>query len=377
MVHTWRSFGAPIIAKNNRSNHQENAAITTHEETSSTIRENGPAKKTAESFSEKIRKSEESISKLRTHSEKGTCPKTLRYNARVNITPDDDFKRDIALIRKNAQQKYLDALIKFHYRRVERNKIELNRIKQLQSRKSSDAKQSRDKAHSVVSDPNAINHTEKIENIQKGMNELKQMMLDVEKNENKEFKVNLIPMCLLCLRITLKGKRRTKSAICTIKRHERRKKRRRDIYQKKKKQEKNKRYIKNLSNLELTQAQINLLLRGLKFIPTSVTNEGHIRTQLLNGFKAFARRMRVQYIFYGHDKEPHSFHVKSNWEPPVQTSVTLESYLEEVKTEIAEVRISEPKYNLPINYERQALKELKQNNNIIVKKADKGTSTDE
>ena len=66
--------------------------------------------------------------------------------------------------------------------------------------------------------------------------------------------------------------------------------------------------------------------------------------------------------------------MKSNWEPPVQPSVTLESYLEEVKTELAEVKISKPKNNLPIN-ERQALKELKQNNNIIVKKADKGTTT--
>ena len=105
-----------------------------------------------------------------------------------------------------------------------------------------------------------------------------------------------------------------------------------------------------------------------------MTKESHIRTQLLNGSKAFARRMRLQYIFYGQDKEPHSFHVKSNWEPPVQPSVTLESYLEEVKTELAEVKISKPKNNLPIN-ERQALKELKQNNNIIVKKADKGTTT--
>ena len=167
-------------------------------------------------------------------------------------------------------------------------------------------------------------------------------------------------------------KTHTKSAIYTIKRHKRRKKLKRDIYQKK--QETNKRYVKNLSNLELTQAQINLLSRGLKFIRTPVTNESHIRTQLLNDFKAFARRMRLQYIFYGQDKEPHSFHVKSNWEPPVQPSVTLESYLEEVKTELAEVKISKPKNNLPIN-ERQAPKELKQNNNIIVKRADKGTTT--
>ena len=67
--------------------------------------------------------------------------------------------------------------------------------------------------------------------------------------------------------------------------------------------------------------------------------------------------MRLQYISYGQDKEQHSFHVKWNWEPPVQLSVTLESYLEEVKTELAAVKFSKPKNNLPFN-ERQALKEI-------------------
>ena len=122
----------------------------------------------------------------------------------------------------------------------------------------------------------------------------------------------------------------TKRAICTIKRHERKKKLRHD----QKKQNTNKRYIKNLSNLEQVQinnSQINLLLRGLKFTPTPLTKESHIRTQLLNDFKAFAKRMRLQYIFYGQDKVPHSFHEESNWERPVQPSVTLESYLEETK----------------------------------------------
>lgn len=52
-----------------------------------------------------VHMSEESISTLRAQSEKGTCPKALHYNARANIVPDDDFKRDIADKRKRAQQK--------------------------------------------------------------------------------------------------------------------------------------------------------------------------------------------------------------------------------------------------------------------------------
>ena len=45
-----------------------------------------------------------------------------------------------------------------------------------------------------------------------------------------------------------------------------------------------------------------------------------------------------------------------------------------VKTQLAEVKIITPKNNLPFK-ERQAIKELKQNTNINVKKVDKGTTT--
>ena len=70
----------------------------------------------------------------------------------------------------------------------------------------------------------------------------------------------------------------------------------------------------------------------------------------------------------------HPFYVKSNWEPPVQPSVALETFLEEVKTELAEVQIKKPKNNLPFN-ERKAIIASKTNSEINIKKADKGTTT--
>ena len=81
--------------------------------------------------------------------------------------------------------------------------------------------------------------------------------------------------------------------------------------------ESRKQHIKNLSNTQLTDEKISLLSRGLKFIPTPVTRESIIRRQLLNDFSQFARRMHLKYIFHGNDKEPHPFHVKSDWDPPV------------------------------------------------------------
>ena len=140
------------------------------------------------------------------------------------------------------------------------------------------------------------------------------------------------------------------------------------------KTESNRKYIKNLSNLELTNDQINLLSRGLKFVPTPTTNETALRKQLLTDFKDFARRMRLQFIYHGKDKNIHPFYVKSNWEPPIQQSVILESYLEEIEIQLAHTPITKAILNLPLN-ERKAITGLKNKFEINVKKADKGTTT--
>jgi len=62
-----------------------------------------------------------------------------------------------------------------------------------------------------------------------------------------------------------------------------------------------------------------------------MTKENLIRRQLHADFNQFGRPMRLQYIFHGEENEPHPFHVKLDWEPPVQPSVALETFLEEVK----------------------------------------------
>ena len=75
-------------------------------------------------------------------------------------------------------------------------------------------------------------------------------------------------------------------------------------------------------------------------------NEIQIRCHLLKDFDQFARRMGLQYIYHGENNEPHPFHVKSGWIPPVQNSVALESYLEETRVLLAEVQLSKPKNNV-------------------------------
>lgn len=61
------------------------------------------------SLENKIRKSDVSIA-IKAHAEKQTCPTSLRYNVRANITPDEEFKKDIAQIRKNAEENLILAV---------------------------------------------------------------------------------------------------------------------------------------------------------------------------------------------------------------------------------------------------------------------------
>lgn len=49
------------------------------------------------------------------------------------------------------------------------------------------------------------------------------------------------------------------------------------------------------------------------------------------------------------------------------------TFLEEVKVELADIQLSKPKHNLPYN-EGMAMRELKRNSEINIKKADNGTT---
>ena len=84
--------------------------------------------------------------------------------------------------------------------------------------------------------------------------------------------------------------------------------------------------------------------------------------------------MHLKYVFYGHNRNVHPFYVKSNSNPPVQKSVTLKSFLDDVKLQLTEIQITKPNQNLSRN-EQKALNELKQNNDISLKKVDKGSTT--
>ena len=85
---------------------------------------------------------------------------------------------------------------------------------------------------------------------------------------------------------------------------------------------------------------VNLPEESIKnlILSTPVTRENTIRCQLLNDFSKYARKI---------NEELHPFHVKSDWDPPVQPSVALETFPEEVKFELANIKLSNYQIKYP------------------------------
>ena len=72
-------------------------------------------------------------------------------------------------------------------------------------------------------------------------------------------------------------------------------------------------------------------------------------------------------------QKTHPCRVKSTWIPPIQKSVALESHLEEVKSDFSEIELTKPKDNL-LSAERKALRALKSDSELNLKKANKRTT---
>ena len=116
-----------------RKHHQEDKSTKTND---STGVKRSRQEEELSSIQERITSSNNSIGFLKNHLEKGTCPKTLRYNVRANITLNEDFKKEIGSIRKKAEQALIGALVKFHHRCIERLTIKLRKLEQAKSRRS-------------------------------------------------------------------------------------------------------------------------------------------------------------------------------------------------------------------------------------------------
>ena len=299
----------------------------------------------------------------------------MHYDAKAKIQADEGFKEEIKTIRKQAEQKLLGALIKFHHRNIDSNKRHLNKVSHKKRLTEANKKAVNRSEHDSTLDftlgktPDTNVLKQQVQNIQQQFRLMQEMMSNLKKATNKD--VSAYPGVLT---ESFNGKQRISNTrkYLTNKCKHRKKLAKKSIT--KRDEEIKSTYTRNLSNCNLTTDEINLLSKGLLIIPSPHTTTDSVKKQILRDFNQFARRMRLRYIYHGRGKMKHPFYVKSNWEPPVQQSVALETYLEETKIKLSEIEITEPKPNLPKS-ERKAIRELKENSEINIKKADKGTTT--
>ena len=136
--------------------------------------------------------------------------------------------------------------------------------------------------------------------------------------------------------------------------------------------------VVNLSKHKLTDAQISVLEKGLKFIPTS----GKInKIKLLSDLAEWERRMRLKEFFY--DKEGNlndacnvqtkfQSKQKSYFTPNPGRDAHLDLYIELVKTDIIENLKKKGNFNVT-KEEKAAFFELLNNPDIVIRPAYKGS----
>ena len=127
----------------------------------------------------------------------------------------------------------------------------------------------------------------------------------------------------------------------------------------------------NLSNKELTEAEISLLSKGLKFVPTpSYINKVKLKEEL----ESFGRRLRLMWYFRNEENNNayNIFRPKSKFNPKGKDP-SIELYLKRLEEEILAID-TKLNYSNITKEERQALKDLSKDTSIIIKEADKGSA---
>ena len=134
--------------------------------------------------------------------------------------------------------------------------------------------------------------------------------------------------------------------------------------------------VVNLSKKVLSEADINLLSKGLKFSPTPTDIN---KAELKEDLEVFKRRIRLKWHFKDNedirdkDKDINKFKIKSNWQPP-KSDPLLENYLSLLEKEVMSVSPEGKNFSNLSPSERVSLNNLKCDRDIVIKEADKGSA---
>ena len=140
--------------------------------------------------------------------------------------------------------------------------------------------------------------------------------------------------------------------------------------------------VLNLSKHKLSNTEIRVLSKGLKFCPTlPVIDYGKLKESIDHFFRSLSLHIYFSennennnpetknlYEPYGH----HELKLPSTFSPPMPSN--LESIYYRIIKTILEHKITKVKIRNLTNSEYEALGHLKTNENIVIKKADKGSN---
>ena len=128
----------------------------------------------------------------------------------------------------------------------------------------------------------------------------------------------------------------------------------------------------NLSRRNLSEAEISLLSKGLKFVPTANKID---RARLKTELEEYGRKLRLMRHFRNDEKPfPYEkFRPKSTFNPRNKDTV-IETYLSSLEERLLDIDISSKRFNNLTKEERNALYNLRDDPTIIIKGADKGSA---
>ena len=137
-------------------------------------------------------------------------------------------------------------------------------------------------------------------------------------------------------------------------------------------------YVVNLSSVNLNETEIKLLSKGLSFCPTPHKIDW---IELKTDLSDFARRLRLKEYFYGREsseyynpEDDNPFKRKSTWTPDKNREPALDLFIHLITKDILNTKPLKIADNLT-KQEREALENLTERNDIVIKPADKGKAT--
>ena len=128
----------------------------------------------------------------------------------------------------------------------------------------------------------------------------------------------------------------------------------------------------NLSRRNLSSAEISLLSKGLKFVPTANKID---QAKLKRELEEYGRKLRLMWHFRN-DERPFCkdrFKPKSTFNPR-NKDASIETYLSCLEERLLDIDIPSKRFNNLTKDERNAMYSLKDDKSIIIKGADKGAA---